>query len=165
MPNPNILDIEIADNVMCSYGCSSCAKFAFSNGKFCCESSPNKCPSIRIRNSLSTKKGYDIGIRAPTSFSDQKKKQIAANVSKTKLAQRLLKTWDEHNFSVKRELVIEEQNYSCLSCERNEWMGKPIKLEVDHIDGNKNNNNRSNLRGLCPNCHSFTETWRKKKPQ
>jgi hypothetical protein len=39
-----------------------------------------------------------------------------------------------------------------------EWCGKPIVLELDHIDGNFNNNSSDNIRYLCPNCHSQTET-------
>ena len=31
-----------------------------------------------------------------------------------------------------------------------EWMGQ---LDVDHIDGDKNNNDESNLMTLCANCH------------
>lgn len=48
----------------------------------------------------------------------------------------------------------------CLSCGLSEWLGKPITLEVDHIDGNNKNNDFDNLRPLCPNCHSQTLTWR-----
>jgi Zn finger protein HypA/HybF involved in hydrogenase expression len=33
-------------------------------------------------------------------------------------------------------------------------------LEIDHIDGNANNNNEANLRLLCPNCHSLTVTYK-----
>jgi ssDNA-binding Zn-finger/Zn-ribbon topoisomerase 1 len=36
----------------------------------------------------------------------------------------------------------------------NEWNGKSIVLEIDHIDGNSENNSPENLRFICPNCHS-----------
>lgn len=42
------------------------------------------------------------------------------------------------------------------------WNGKPLTLDLDHIDGNNTNNQLSNLRWLCPNCHSQTETYKGK---
>ena len=39
------------------------------------------------------------------------------------------------------------------------WNGKPITLHLDHIDGDHTNNDVSNLRFLCPNCHSQTSTF------
>lgn len=53
--------------------------------------------------------------------------------------------------------------YKCNICQLSEWLDLPITLELDHIDGDNNNNNLDNLRLLCPNCHSQTETFRSKK--
>ncbi|MFF1338697.1 HNH endonuclease [Streptomyces sp. NPDC058290] len=40
------------------------------------------------------------------------------------------------------------------------WQGYPLPLEVDHLDGDWRNNVPENLRLLCPNCHSTTDTYR-----
>ena len=51
----------------------------------------------------------------------------------------------------------------CEECHITEWNGKPITIELDHIDGNRNNHSLENLKMLCPNCHSQTPTFRGKK--
>ncbi len=48
----------------------------------------------------------------------------------------------------------------CSECGLNEWNGKPISIELDHIDGVRTNHKLENLRLLCPNCHSQTDTYR-----
>lgn len=45
------------------------------------------------------------------------------------------------------------------------WNGRPLVLQIDHIDGDFLNNCKENLRFLCPNCHSQTETFGSKNIQ
>lgn len=47
----------------------------------------------------------------------------------------------------------------CSKCQLKEWLGEPLTVQLDHIDGNRNNCSLINLRWLCPNCHSQTETY------
>ncbi len=48
----------------------------------------------------------------------------------------------------------------CSVCEnKGEWQGKKLCLQLDHEDGNSSNNELSNLKIKCPNCHSQTETY------
>ena len=58
-----------------------------------------------------------------------------------------------------RRFLSERDGYRCSECGISEWMGKPISLDIDHIDGNNKNNLPSNWRYLCPNCHRQTPTW------
>ena len=48
----------------------------------------------------------------------------------------------------------------CLECGITDtWNNNPISLQLDHINGINNDNRLENLRILCPNCHSQTETF------
>ena len=50
--------------------------------------------------------------------------------------------------------------YKCAICgNEGEWLGKPLTLQLDHIDGNHTNHSLNNLRFLCPNCHTQTATY------
>lgn len=55
-----------------------------------------------------------------------------------------------------KENIIENK---CSCCGITKWQDKEISLHLDHIDGNNHNHVLKNLRLLCPNCHSQTDTW------
>lgn len=64
------------------------------------------------------------------------------------------------NGALKNILLTSGKKYECDMCGISEWQGNKLSLDLDHIDGNTFNNDLSNLRFLCPNCHSTTHTYR-----
>jgi hypothetical protein len=47
----------------------------------------------------------------------------------------------------------------CRACGIAEWRGRPLSLELHHINGDGQDNRLENLELLCPNCHSQTDSW------
>ena len=67
------------------------------------------------------------------------------------------------SFRLKNRLLLEGfKEHKCECCGITEWNGKPAPLELDHINGNHQDNQLENLRILCPNCHAQTDTYRGK---
>lgn len=75
-----------------------------------------------------------------------------------------LKDWSNYTTvgRVKQHL-LKLRGSKCENCELEIWMNNQIPLEIHHMDGDRTNNEISNLKLLCPNCHALTDNWRRRK--
>jgi 5-methylcytosine-specific restriction endonuclease McrA len=77
----------------------------------------------------------------------------------------LVKNSDFQSFKLKKRLFIAKLKPEY--CEECGWAQKTVDgylpLELDHINGDRHDNRLSNLRVLCPNCHSLKSTYRGRK--
>ena len=71
------------------------------------------------------------------------------NVKNNKASPRTLKRY-----------LLKHYGNKCWTCNIEEWNKKSIVMELEHIDGNSENNNLQNLSLICPNCHSQTNTYK-----
>jgi len=66
---------------------------------------------------------------------------------------------EEHNRRIAKKYLIKTEGHICKICHNTEWLGKPIPLILDHIDGNALNYKTLNLRTVCGNCNMMLPTF------
>ncbi len=164
----------------CAY-CGEEAFYTLKNGKYCCRDHHNSCPAVRDKCSRGLAKAHSEG-RMRTDQFDGKRNW---NKGKTAFSDRRIRVKvsrenvfsigsNVRNYQLKKILICEGlRRYECERCGNGgDWKGSELVLELDHINGDHGDNRVDNLRFLCPNCHSQTETYRnrnqhgipKKKP-
>lgn len=144
--------------MLCSYGCGQEAKFQTKAGKNICAKSPNSCPVNRGLNAKKTAETYAAG--RVSVFRTLPIDKSRKNWRKGKIEKPEFIWGGKGNH---KSYLIKIRGHKCECCKNSEWMNTPITLELEHVDGHKQNNNEDNLKLLCPNCHSLTPTWRRKK--
>lgn len=124
------------------------------------------CGLVPLSGNHDTAKRRVIELQADTSHfgKNQRVKNIDTLNSIRKvipLKDILVKDSVYHRGSLKRRLITEGLLVErCSKCGlENIWNNEPITLQLDHINGDNIDNRIENLRLLCPNCHSQTETF------
>jgi len=143
------------ENKKCEYGCGLEAKYQLKNGNWCCEVSSNKCIEVRKKNSNKIKERHKENKAYKFTKEARNKSRLVYEENFDNLP------FEKKSWNRKKKVVLEEQKGKCLICGFDEWLGQKLVLQLDHIDGDHNNNKRENFRVLCPNCHSLTPTYKK----
>lgn len=143
---------EIITSDLCSYGCGHQAKFINNTGRLMCGCYATKCPANRKKNSEAISLAHKQGrcLRASNLTSEHR-----ANAKGKRFA-----VFGCPGSGQFKNALISERGHVCEQCKGTEWLNVPIPLELEHVDGNRRNNTRENLKLLCPNCHALTNTWR-----
>jgi len=85
-----------------------------------------------------------------------------------KQAEKREKSWEDafsygsstsNGLLLKRLVLSGKREYKCSVCGIRSWNGKPIRLHLDHINGDNLDAREENLRIICPNCDSQTDTF------
>jgi len=149
--------------------CKSCEKdLCKGNTTGYCRACSNARPEIREKNSAAVMKSYSEGTRkvlGEEAYAQLKRGRIKGNQSKIDRAvlSQFCRGLTATNVLIKKWLINElGRDYKCALCGIQRWREEYLTLDLDHIDGNSSNNELDNLRFLCPNCHSQTDTFRGK---
>ena len=144
--------------------CNSTLPYKVKNNKFC----SNSCSAIynntnKSRISKTNKVNICQECNSTFEFNHRSSNKFCSiECSKLNIKRKFKERFDlgllKERSTIKK-YIIKRDSYKCSECDISEWNNKPICLELDHIDGNPDNNMPENFRLLCPNCHSQTESY------
>lgn len=144
--------------MLCDYGCGKEATHQLLNGKHCCAKRPAGCEIIKALNSAGInkaiaerRKGYTYNPKSAWS----KGKSLTSNTE-------IFKENSFYSNEMVKQRIVKDNllEYKCIKCGIDSWQNESIVLDLDHINGNNTDNRLENLRYLCPNCHSQTDTYK-----
>ncbi|MGA7202469.1 MAG: HNH endonuclease signature motif containing protein [Candidatus Cybelea sp.] len=92
-------------------------------------------------------------------FKAIKRGEIVTRAPGMPIAQLLSSTKRNRHHVKTRLLKAQLLRNRCQVCGLDEWLGQPLNMHLDHVNGDRNDHRLINLRMLCPNCHSQTPTY------
>lgn len=98
-------------------------------------------------------------------FKRKRVKYVGGNKPRSASDVLVLKTsgYQEHTKALRRALLETGRKEECECGQGTVWQGRPLTLQIEHINGNRLDDRPENLTFLCPNCHTQTPTWGSKK--
>jgi hypothetical protein len=143
--------------------CNNDHNGSFGSGRFCCRQCATafSTQNSKVRNTKISKAliGKRTGIKT-YEWTDEQRLKAAAR--KKEISDDKVKNadWELVPKYRRRDRILLEQNNCCAICKcLPEWNFKKLVFQLDHISGNRKDESRENLRLVCPNCHSQTDTW------
>lgn len=156
------IQIYLKNPTSCKY-CSTQFLYEKRMNKFCASSCSAKYNNDRTNHNkkrgIYAKQKYCINCNAPVA--NKMCDQTCQGEYKWKQNKKKVIEGNGTSATVKRYL-LEEHGNKCNKCKNVEWNGIPIAIEIEHIDGNSDNNSLDNVELLCPNCHAQTPTYKAK---
>lgn len=147
---------------------------AFGSGRFCCikcsRSFSTKASreeiNRKVSNALAGKPSLSKG--KSSSLKGRKRpievvEEAVRRRSEKRLQRNASLPFEALSLKARRERILEEQAGVCAICSiKPTWNSLPLVFHLDHIKGRQFGHQRENLRMICPNCHSQTETYTSK---
>ena len=119
------------------------------------------CARLQINHNTFITHAKRLGVYKPNQSGKGIKKGICARIQLTNILSGLHPSYQTYKLAI-RLLKSGIKDHKCEKCCNLIWNGKPIPLELHHLDGNRFNHCIENLQLLCPNCHSQTDTYKSK---
>lgn len=155
--------------MICEY-CGEIHDGSYGSGRFCHSKCARGFATKNKRSDINEKVGKTLKGRSFPHMKENFKRKAQSPEAREKAKETKRKQWIRYVLESKFDVlttkkqwkhrIIHEQQGLCDICGmKSEWNGKPLVFHLDHINGNNKENNRENLRCVCPNCHSQTETY------
>lgn len=117
--------------------------------------------SLNVPYKTFVERAKKLGVYKPNPHPSREGKQIGGTTPRL-LEDIINGSYPSYPTSKLKQRLIDNNwlEHKCSKCDQPPyWNGEKLTLQLDHIDGNRWNHLFNNLRLLCPNCHSQTETY------